>query len=361
MANKKITDLTQDTSPSIDDLIVTVDTPATAPTTKYTTLEKIRDLFISGCAFLAGKTGGQTLIGGSGGLTLEAGGSNQNVTVTPSGSGIVRLNGNIGIGTDTPASELSINGGLHVGGDSDAGDNNALIDGKLSLGVASPTAVIHVKAGTATAGTGPFKLTSGTLLGTTEAGTFEFDGTHIYFTLVNTGTRYKLERQTGQLFLSASGGWPSTTSGCAANAKSELATYKQNVYSLDFDASTEEYAEWTVAMPSDWNAGTITAIFYWTHGATTTNFAVIWGLQGGSYGNDDSIDLAWGTAQEVTDTGGTTNDVYISGSTAAITLANTPAANEFVQLRVYRKAAAAGDTLAVDAKLLGVMVTYTLA
>ena len=41
--------------------------------------------------------------------------------------------GNVGIGTTGPLSKLSINGGLHVGGDSDAGDNNALIDGTLAV------------------------------------------------------------------------------------------------------------------------------------------------------------------------------------------------------------------------------------
>ena len=37
--------------------------------------------------------------------------------------------GNVGIGTTAPLSKLSINGGLHVGGNSDAGDNNLLVDG----------------------------------------------------------------------------------------------------------------------------------------------------------------------------------------------------------------------------------------
>lgn len=40
--------------------------------------------------------------------------------------------GNVGIGTITPLSKLSINGGLHVGGDSDAGDNNILADGTIT-------------------------------------------------------------------------------------------------------------------------------------------------------------------------------------------------------------------------------------
>ncbi len=44
------------------------------------------------------------------------------------------LNGNVGINTTTPISKLSINGGLHVGGDSDAGDNNLLVDGTIGCG-----------------------------------------------------------------------------------------------------------------------------------------------------------------------------------------------------------------------------------
>ena len=42
--------------------------------------------------------------------------------------------GNVGIGTATPAAKLAINGGLHVGGDSDPGDNNLLVDGTISQG-----------------------------------------------------------------------------------------------------------------------------------------------------------------------------------------------------------------------------------
>lgn len=39
------------------------------------------------------------------------------------------VQGLTGIGTVSPAAKLSINGGLHVGGDSDPGDNNLLVDG----------------------------------------------------------------------------------------------------------------------------------------------------------------------------------------------------------------------------------------
>lgn len=49
------------------------------------------------------------------------------------GSSIISESGtSVGIGTTTPISKLSINGGLHVGGDSDAGDDNILADGTIT-------------------------------------------------------------------------------------------------------------------------------------------------------------------------------------------------------------------------------------
>lgn len=53
---------------------------------------------------------------------------------------------------------------------------------QLGIGVSTPSAGLHLKAGTATAGTAPLKLTSGTLLTTPEAGAIEYDGTGYFFT-----------------------------------------------------------------------------------------------------------------------------------------------------------------------------------
>lgn len=55
--------------------------------------------------------------------------------------------------------------------------------GRHGLGVTSPTARLHLKAGTASANTAPIKLTAGTNLTTPEDGAFEFDGTNLYFTV----------------------------------------------------------------------------------------------------------------------------------------------------------------------------------
>lgn len=62
-------------------------------------------------------------------------------------------------------------------------------DARLGILQGNPTAILHVGPGIAAAGGAPIKLTSGTLLTTTEGGTFEFDGVHLYFTITNGGSR----------------------------------------------------------------------------------------------------------------------------------------------------------------------------
>jgi hypothetical protein len=57
----------------------------------------------------------------------------------------------------------------------------ALPDGKIGIGTTTPTAVLHLKAGTATANTSPLKLTSGDLNTTAEAGAMEYNGTNLSF------------------------------------------------------------------------------------------------------------------------------------------------------------------------------------
>ena len=160
----------------------------------------------------------------------------------------------------------------------------------------------------------------------------------------------------GEIFLTAAGGWPSTTAGCADAVKNEYVTNDIDLYTLDFDPDTDEFAQWSVWMPGDWNAGTITFKVLWS--AASGSGDVVWGIQGRAFANDDAIDAAWGGAQVVTDTLTAVGDTCISPVSAAVTLAGTPAAGQFVQFRAYRDADAGGDTLAADAQLIGIKVYY---
>lgn len=156
-----------------------------------------------------------------------------------------------------------------------------------------------------------------------------------------------------------SGSMTARTSNGAASGTIETSTNKVMVRSLDFDASAAEYAQFQIQMPKGWNEGTMTALFVWSHASTATNFGVVWGIQAVALSDDDAIDVAFGTAQTVTDTGGTTNDIYRSNETGAVTIAGTPAENDVVVFQVYRDATNGSDTLAIDARLHGVALFYT--
>jgi hypothetical protein len=148
---------------------------------------------------------------------------------------------------------------------------------------------------------------------------------------------------------------PRTTNG-AATGLSESATNKIMSNTLDFDQSTIEYAQFQIGMPKSWNEGTLTAEFVWTCGVTGN---VIWGVQGVCVSDDDVLDVAFGTAQEVTDAVTATTDVMQSAETSAMTMAGTPVAKDLGIFQVYRKASDGGDTAAGDAKLLGVRLYLT--
>ena len=158
------------------------------------------------------------------------------------------------------------------------------------------------------------------------------------------------------VWIAASQWIPRTTTGVGVDS-TETTTNRQNFDQLLFDAATDEFAQALVVMPSNYNAGTVTGRFYWT--ASSGSGAVVWGLQGLAYSDDDALDTATGTAQTVTDTLLAANDMMISGATSSITISGTPGANKAVQFQIYRDADAGGDTLAVDARLLGVEISYT--
>jgi len=148
-----------------------------------------------------------------------------------------------------------------------------------------------------------------------------------------------------------------TTNGADPQQVETTAT-RPDMKVLDFDASTAEYAQFSVAFPKSWNAGTVTYQVYWTPGSTNTGNC-IFGLQGVSCGDSDTIDVAYGTAVEVTDAGiGTVEDQQITSESGAVTISNA-GDGEQTYFQLYRDAADGSDTFSADARVLGIRLFFT--
>ena len=159
------------------------------------------------------------------------------------------------------------------------------------------------------------------------------------------------------IFVPAQAMFGTTTNGAEANAVETTAT-RPEMKVLDFDASTAEYAQFSIAMPKSWNLGTVTFQAFWSPSTTNTGDCLI-GLQGVSVANDSTSDVVFGTAIDVTDTGtGTVEDVLVSPVSAAVTIASA-AADTYTYFQVVRNAAAGGDTFTGDVRLLGIKLFYT--
>ena len=161
------------------------------------------------------------------------------------------------------------------------------------------------------------------------------------------------------IYVSAAGMRPSVVGGCASLAAIASTSNQPDIVSLNFDPTTQEYAQFSVVLPEKWNGGTLTFKPFWSHPSTSVNFGVVWDLQAVAMADGDPIAAAFGTAQTSTDTGGTTDDIYAGPESSAITVGGSPAGGRAVFFRVSRVTVDAGDTLAVDARLHGITVYVT--
>ena len=159
------------------------------------------------------------------------------------------------------------------------------------------------------------------------------------------------------LFVPSNQMYGRTTSG-AATGTTETTTNKVMVQTLDFDNTTQEFAQFVWAPPANYNNSTLTAKFVWLHPSTTVNYGVRWGIQALARSDDDALDTAFGTEQNVSDTGGTTTDVYISAECPAMTPSGTPADGDLLIFQINRNPGHADDNLGVDAKLIGVILFW---
>lgn len=130
---------------------------------------------------------------------------------------------------------------------------------------------------------------------------------------------------------------------------------------LAFDAAAAEAAFWKF-IAQTYGSGNLTLNLYW-YADNATSGNVIWGAQISAITPDtDSQDIetdGLATAQTVTDAHLGTVGQRVHKCSITISNLDSIAADDLVHLRVYRDAAAGGDTMANDAILLLAELTYS--
>jgi hypothetical protein len=159
------------------------------------------------------------------------------------------------------------------------------------------------------------------------------------------------------MFIPAAAMVPRITNG-PSDGIGETATNRVMRRTLDYDAATAEFSQFAIAMPKSWDESTVTFQAIWSHPSTSTNFGVVWSLAGVANSDTDALEAAFGTAVNVTDTGGTTDTLYISAESSAVTIAGTPAELDQITLQIGRVPSDGSDTMAVDARLHGIRLFY---
>jgi hypothetical protein len=152
---------------------------------------------------------------------------------------------------------------------------------------------------------------------------------------------------------------PTTSNPCSDLTTVETTSGRPDMVVLDFDDGADEHAQFSVAFPKSWNLGTVTFKAYWTTTATDTD-GCTWGLQGVAMNDNETIDVVYGTAVVVDDAAqGAAEELYVTAESGAITIAGTPADEDLCFFRVFRDVSDSNDTMAEDARLLGIKLFFT--
>ena len=160
------------------------------------------------------------------------------------------------------------------------------------------------------------------------------------------------------MWVPASAMYATETNGAEA-AQVETTALRPDMKVMDFADTADDHAQFSVAFPKSWNEGTVTYQCFWTPSTTNTGNC-IFGLQGVSCGDSDTIDVAFGTAVNITDAGiGTVEDQQVSAESSAVTIAGSPAVDQQTYFQIFRDANAGADTYTGVARLLGIKIFFT--
>ena len=158
------------------------------------------------------------------------------------------------------------------------------------------------------------------------------------------------------IYVPASAMYPTSTNGCEGPEQIELANGPE-LKVLDFDPSTDQFAQFSVVFPKSWNEGTVTFQAFFTVNGTDTG-TVGWGLSGVSIADDVSTNTAFGTNVLATAKAhsGVANDLDVSVESGDVTIASA-AEDCYTFFQIMRDAT--NDTQLVDARLMGIKLFFT--
>lgn len=180
-----------------------------------------------------------------------------------------------------------------------------------------------------------------------------------YLTVSALSASWKTESDS--LWVGAGAMVPNTLSGASA-VTMPITANGNEIYidSMQFDAASNKFTQFNVALPAYAVRTSLAATFTWTTVTSAATGDCVWSIQGRSIGDGSSIDAGWGNVVQVTDSIAGNTTLQISPSSSIISLSGSITNNSMLQFRVYRDAAAAGDTLAVNAALYGITLYYTI-
>lgn len=165
---------------------------------------------------------------------------------------------------------------------------------------------------------------------------------------------YLLGKQT--IWIPAGAMVPRKTAG-AGSSTTETASNRVTIKSLDFDMGVDEHAQFMVRMPASWNEGSPTVSITWLHPAAATTFGVVWGVSAAPISFGDPLDTPFGPEQSLAQLGGVTDLIYMTAESGGISLVSA-LPGDLIVFQIARRVSHGSDTLAADARLLGVSIYY---
>ena len=249
-----------------------------------------------------------------------------------------------GFGTIDTGSSAITTTGLISGGSLDI--DNVLING-TTIGHTDDTDLITLADGVVT------------VAGEISVTTLDIGGTNVTSTAAELNQLDGVVAKTAgkeTIWVPANAMTPTTSNGCSALTTVETTSGRPDMNVLDFDKDSDEFAQFAVAFPKSYNLGTVTYQFFWSGIAATTTVTLT--LAGVAMNDNETIDVAYGTAVAVEDTAqGAVEELLVSAESGAVTIAGTMADNDLAYFRIGRDVSE--DNMAGDCRLHGIKLFFT--